>query len=423
LRVLRQHAARGDRPFKPWLYTIATNLARDHFKSSATRLSTRLESEHEICVADETPGPEEHALQVERQSALVDALNLLSVEYWFAAITEYPGCVGDYLSTRRRPVKSDNHDDLVEALRELDATPAETTAWVPIVQQLTAWPDRRITPADKGHLMSVLGQEMPQRSVVRQAIHERLARQNRLVTLLTTAHSQVSMLRFTFWMLSAVIVLLGAIIELSTRNPAAIAWLRALAPLLAFLSVASVFRGVGLRTLEWELACPPSALQLIMARLVVVLGYDACLGLILSLIGWAHGGSFLVVTLYWLVPFLLVAGLALTLSLWLPVALAAALAYCSWVVLLFLGSGQLNMLLSILSVAFIMHQFRPASLSIPPDLPGILTLWAVLFLPIVLILSSISFSLGTFWPRLSLPFKVALLLAWFLEAPIINRIG
>jgi DNA-directed RNA polymerase specialized sigma24 family protein len=42
---------------------------------------SRLESEHEICVADETPGPEEHALQVERQSALVDALNLLSVEY------------------------------------------------------------------------------------------------------------------------------------------------------------------------------------------------------------------------------------------------------------------------------------------------------------------------------------------------------
>jgi hypothetical protein len=156
----------------------------------------------------------------------------------------------------------------------------------------------------------------------------------------------VSVLRFTFWMLSAVIGLLGAIIELSTQNPAAIAWLRALAPLLAFLSVASVFRGVGLRTLEWELACPPSALQLIMARLVVVLGYDACLGLILSLVGWAHGGSFLVVTLYWLVPFLLVAGLALILSLWLPVALAAALAYCSWVVLLFLGSGQLDMLLS-----------------------------------------------------------------------------
>lgn len=81
------------------------------------------------------------------------------------------------------------------------------------------------------------------------------------------------------------------------------------------------------------------------------------------------------------------------------------------------------MLLSILSVAFIMHQFRPAGLSVPPDLPGILTLWAVLFLPIVLILSSISFSLGTFWSRLSLPFKVALLLVWFLEAPIINRIG
>src|SRR5260370_29680388 len=27
LRVLRQHTARGRRPFKPWLYAIATNLA------------------------------------------------------------------------------------------------------------------------------------------------------------------------------------------------------------------------------------------------------------------------------------------------------------------------------------------------------------------------------------------------------------
>ena len=35
LHVLRQRTFRSGRPFKPWLYTIATNLARDYFKSAA----------------------------------------------------------------------------------------------------------------------------------------------------------------------------------------------------------------------------------------------------------------------------------------------------------------------------------------------------------------------------------------------------
>ncbi len=81
LRVLRQHTMRGERPFKPWLYTIATNLARDHFKSAATRFSMPLAPEHEIQVADEAPGPEEYALREEQRSMLVDALNLLGIEY------------------------------------------------------------------------------------------------------------------------------------------------------------------------------------------------------------------------------------------------------------------------------------------------------------------------------------------------------
>jgi RNA polymerase sigma-70 factor (ECF subfamily) len=80
LRVLRQHAARGDRPFKPWLYTIVTNLARDHFKSSVVHWSQPLAEEHETALADDMPGPEERALLEERRDQLVAALHQLSVE-------------------------------------------------------------------------------------------------------------------------------------------------------------------------------------------------------------------------------------------------------------------------------------------------------------------------------------------------------
>jgi RNA polymerase sigma-70 factor (ECF subfamily) len=81
LRVLRTNATRGHRPFKPWLYTIATNLARDHFKSSTTRREVRLEPEHGMTFLDATPGPEEAALRLEEAAALRCALDTLGEEY------------------------------------------------------------------------------------------------------------------------------------------------------------------------------------------------------------------------------------------------------------------------------------------------------------------------------------------------------
>src|SRR5207244_13163963 len=134
--------------------------------------------------------------------------------------------------------------------------------------------------------------------------------------LLATARAQVSLFGLAFWLVSALVTLLGAAVVLSNVLPNQEVVLRASGPLLAYLGTIAAFRGRGARVLELELVCLPSLLQLAVARLVIVLGYDVALGLALSLVFWAGGtGQVLELTLSWLMPLLLVAGLALLLSL------------------------------------------------------------------------------------------------------------
>jgi RNA polymerase sigma-70 factor (ECF subfamily) len=83
LRLMQQRSYQCGRPFKPWLYAIATNLARDHQKSAAvSRALHQREAAgpaQEAC--DTAPGPEAAALAAEQGREIAAALGRLGEEY------------------------------------------------------------------------------------------------------------------------------------------------------------------------------------------------------------------------------------------------------------------------------------------------------------------------------------------------------
>jgi hypothetical protein len=177
---------------------------------------------------------------------------------------------------------------------------------------------------------------LPTLPPVRQSIKDRssgLAAE--LVRLIRLVGSQISLFQPSFWLASAVIVFIGALLILfgPGLNPTFL--LQVIGPLLSYLGTASAFRGNGLRMLEFELACPPTPRQLTLARLTIILGYDITLGLLLSgVMGAFTGSSLSLLTLHWLAPLLLGTGLTLLLSLRMPANRAAAISYTGWLAVL-----------------------------------------------------------------------------------------
>ena len=92
LRILQKSGYQAGRPFKPWLYAIATNLVRDHFKSAAVRRTISQANHDEELARQEyaTAGSPEVALSnLEQGYEIAAALSRLGEEYRAALVLRF----------------------------------------------------------------------------------------------------------------------------------------------------------------------------------------------------------------------------------------------------------------------------------------------------------------------------------------------
>ncbi|GCE17646.1 RNA polymerase sigma factor [Dictyobacter kobayashii] len=81
LRMMQRGGYQSGRPFKPWLYTIATNIIRDYFKSAVVKHGADATDDILLAVYDPAPGPEDIALSDEQGKIISVALGKIGEEY------------------------------------------------------------------------------------------------------------------------------------------------------------------------------------------------------------------------------------------------------------------------------------------------------------------------------------------------------
>ena len=88
LRMMRGITAYDvTRPFKPWLYSIATNIARNHFSRADTRYADNPEEDSDF--TDDNPLPEETVIQHENAQQVYNALMQLPEHYRSVVVLFY----------------------------------------------------------------------------------------------------------------------------------------------------------------------------------------------------------------------------------------------------------------------------------------------------------------------------------------------
>jgi len=225
---------------------------------------------------------------------------------------------------------SGDADRLTKKLQEQGFDDEDVATFLPLLERLGQWHAPSPTSEATDRLLARLEPLLPGPSPIRVALQTGpVGFTSMLQERFAQTCLQLTLFRPWFWFSSTLIAILGLILTAQSGVDRSLL-LELLGPALSYLAVAAVTRAVPSNTLELEFACPVSAKQLTLTRLLIVLGYDVSLGLILSLVWRAAGVNVLPLTLHWLAPLLLVSGLSLLLSGRLGVHLAVGAVTIAW---------------------------------------------------------------------------------------------
>jgi hypothetical protein len=146
--------------------------------------------------------------------------------------------------------------------------------------------------------------------------------------------SQIPLVRGKLWAASAITMGLGCVVSLITSANASVAAasFSLFAPVIAAMGIAFVYGPENDPSLEVALSTPTPSRSVLMARLVLVYGYDLALalGATAVLVLTKGGAGLLPLVSLWISPMLFLSALALLVSLFLGPAVAVLTALALW---------------------------------------------------------------------------------------------
>jgi len=170
---------------------------------------------------------------------------------------------------------TDDEKDLLAKLRQDIGSPQEAEQLLPVVRRLNAWQPAAPTRADTARLVASLQSALPARSA-----------QYTMRSLHFIGHLlrvQLGVVHHEIWWASALVMALGVLVTLTSGSPVpsdATLPFALLAPIVAAVGIAFLYGPAASPAIEIELAAPVSMRMILLARLVLVFGFDLGLGLV-----------------------------------------------------------------------------------------------------------------------------------------------